>query len=378
LGVAALNTYRRFVVSSFAPGLLNVAFIAAAFALPAWFQARGHDPLLALAVGVLVGGVLQVIAQWPSLASIGYLGRPSLELRHPGVQQALRRMIPVLFGIGIYYIDVLLARRFLSELGVGAQSYFNFALRLCDFPQGIFVMALQTATLPSLSLLAARGEREELTKTFAYGMRMALFVALPATVLFVGLAHPLVVLVFQRGEFDSTASDETAKALMAQGLGIWTVAAVRQLVSVYYAVGDTRTPVIVSALDLAVFVTAALVLRGPLGHVGVSLAVTLSGAAQALMLWLMLRRHLSHLALVEVGRSVARTLVALIPAWGSAWAAAQLLAPWLSGGAFARLLPGLAATAVFGFVFLGAAWLVRSEELHAVVGPIKRRLARSR
>src|SRR6185503_16003924 len=125
---------------------------------------------------------------------------------------------------GIYYVDVVIARRFLSDLGIGAQSYFAWALRLCDFPQGIFVMALQTATLPSLALLVARDEHGEVAKTFAFGMRLTLFVA---------LAEPLVVLIFQRGEFDATSSHETAKALAAQGLGIWTVAAVRQLVSVY-------------------------------------------------------------------------------------------------------------------------------------------------
>jgi len=162
LGVAALNLHRRFVATSFAPALLNVAFIGCAALLPGWLGARGHDRILAAAVGALLGGALQVVAQWPSLRRIGYFELPRLELSHPGVREVLRRMAPVLVGLGVYYVDTVLARRFLSDLEIGAQSWFAWALRLCDFPQGIFVLALQTATLPSLALLFARGEREGL------------------------------------------------------------------------------------------------------------------------------------------------------------------------------------------------------------------------
>src|SRR5690606_20588030 len=187
------------------------------------------------------------------------------------------------------------ARRFLSELDVGAQSYFGWALRLCDFPQGIFVMALQSAMLPSLALLAARSDLEELSKTFAYGIRLALFVGLGATALFVCMAEPLVVMILQRGEFDALAARETARALMAQGLAIWMVACTRQLVSVYFAMGDTKTPVLVAAADFTVFVSLALSLRGSLGHVGISLAVAGASGAQMLLLWLFLNRRLPKL-----------------------------------------------------------------------------------
>ncbi len=374
LGVAALNSHRRFVVTSFAPGLLNVAFIACALLLPGWLGARGQERTLALAAGVLLGGALQVVAQWPSLRAIGYLERPSLELLHPGVREVLSRMGPVLIGLGVYYVDVILARRFLSELGVGAQSYFTFALRLCDFPQGIFVMALQSATLPSLALLAARGEREELAKTFAFGMRMALFVAVPATVLFVGLSEPLVIAIFQRGHFSSTDATETARALFAQGLGIWLVAGVRQLVGVFYAVGDTRSPVIVSAVDLSVFVALALALRGPWGHVGVSAAITGASAVQFVLLWWLVRRHLPHRGLREILPSLLRTVIASGAAIALALLLAAAMRPWLAGSGLARLAPGLVATAAFGLGFLLTARLLGSAELFTLTEPLLRRL----
>jgi putative peptidoglycan lipid II flippase len=372
LGAAALNTHQKFIATSFAPGLLNVAFIVAAFTLPSWLLANGLDAALALAVAVLVGGALQVVAQWPSLRAIGYFERPSFELSHPGVRQALGRMLPVMFGMGVYYIDVVLARRFLSELGMGAQSYYGWALRLCDFPQGIFIMALQTAALPSLSRLSARAAFDELGQTFAFGMRLTLFVSIAASALFMGLAEPLVVLLFQRGEFDAESARETARALVAQGAGIWLVASVRQLTSTYYALGDTRTPVVVAALDLVVFIGLSLSLRGVLGHVGISLAVTGASLVQAVLLWLWLGRKLPKLPVRAVAVSAARTLLAAI----AAVVAARAVASALSGdpSALGRALPGALGAATFVAVFFVVAWIVRSEELSVVGGPILRRL----
>jgi putative peptidoglycan lipid II flippase len=375
LGAAALSTHRRFVAMAFAPGLLNVAFIACTLLLPAWLAARALDPILALGVGALLGGLLQVVAQWPSLRAIGYLEPPSLDLGHPGVRAVMSRMAPILFGAGVYVVDTLVSRRFLSDLGIGAQSYFGWALRLCDFPQGIFVMALQTATLPSLALLFAQGNVRELEKTFSYGMRLALFVGIPASALFVALAEPLVVLLFQRGEFDASAARETARALTAQGFGIWMVAAVRQLVAVYYAVGDTRTPVIVATLDFTVFVLLALALRGPFGHVGISIAVVGSSGVQMVLLWSLLGRRLQNLRFAEVAGSMARTVAAAAAAGAAAAAAAFAIGRFAGGehGSLALMLPGAVGALVFAAVFLLAARLVRSEELAILLDAVKRR-----
>lgn len=371
LGVAALNTHQRFVATSFAPGLLNVAFIVCSLTLPGWLMATGRDGALALAAAVLIGGVLQVVAQWPSLKAIGYFERPSFEWSHPGVREALGRMLPVMFGMGVYYIDVVLARRFLSELGLGAQSYYGWALRLCDFPQGIFVMALQTAALPSLAKLSARGDLVELSRTYAFGMRLTLFVSIAATALFVGLAEPLVVLLFQRGEFDALAARETARALVAQGAGIWLVASVRQLTSTYYALGDTRTPVIVAAIDLCVFIGLALLLRPSFGHVGIGMAVTGASLVQAVLLWFGLRKRLPTRRSREIAWSGARTVLAA----GAAVVVGRLLAQAVAGGsgALGLALPGLVGVFAFTAVFLLLSWGLRSDELLLVTSPLTRR-----
>jgi putative peptidoglycan lipid II flippase len=378
LGAAALNTHGRFVATSFAPGLLNVSFIALALVLPPLLGAHGYDRGLALAAGALLGGLLQVIAQWPSLRAIGYLEAPSFELANPHVREVARRMAPLLVGMGVYYVDVVLARRFLSELGLGAQSYFSWAMRLCDFPQGIFVMALQAAALPSLARLAARSDQEELGRTFAFGMRLALFVAIPATALFVGLAEPLVVLLFQRGQFDHESARQTAHALVAQGAGVWLVAAVRQLLAVYYAVGDTRTPVYVAATDLLAFIVLALVLRGPFGHVGVGWAVSGSSAVQALLLWALLARKVPTIRGQGIGGSVLRVLVASAAGVASGRAVAGLLAAGPGAGPIVRVLPGLLGALAFGASFLVVAFVLKSPELVTLWTELKKRRERRR
>jgi len=375
LGMAALNAKKRFAVAAFAPGLLNVAFLLAAFTLPAVLIANGYDRAYAMVAGALLGGVLQVVAQWPALRRIGFFGRPRLDFKDPGVRAVLRRMVPIMAGTGIYYVDLMLSRRFLSELGDGAQSHFSWAMRICDFPQGIFVMALSTAALPMLSTLAARGDMKELTKTYAHGMRLALFVAIPASVALVAIGEPLMVALFQRGHFTAADAHETARALAWQGGAIWTVAVVRQTVPAFYAMGDTRTPAIVSGIDLCAFIALAVGLRGPMGAVGVSVAVGGSSAVQMVLLVLALRRRI-ELGGREIAGSALRTLLASSVAGLLGWGAARALEGRLGDGAVLRLVPAGAAAAAFVLAFVLVARAVGSTELDGLVRGVRRKLRR--
>jgi putative peptidoglycan lipid II flippase len=373
LGMAALNAKKRFAVAAFAPALLNVALVAATFALPAVLAARGIDRVQALAIGALVGGVLQVVAQWPALRKIGYFVRPVFELSDPRVRDALRRLGPVAIGIGIYYVDLAVSRRFLSELGTGAQSYFTWAMRLCDFPQGIFVMALSTAALPSLASLAAKGETREVVHTFAHGMRLAMFVALPASVALVMLGPSVVAAIFEHGAFDATSTQETARALAWQGGAIWTVSAVRQTVPVFHAMGDTRTPVLVSGIDLMAFIALAVGLRGPMGHVGISVAVAGSSAVQMVLLLILLRRRLGTIHGRELFASFARTTGAALTGGVAGWAVTRLLEPPPGAAAVARALPGVLGGVVFVAIFWLAAYGAGAPELEVLAQAVRRK-----
>lgn len=377
LGMAALNAKRRFAVAAFAPALFSVGIVGAAFTLRGPLAERGIDPSMTLAIGVLAGGVMQVVAQIPALRRIGYASRPLFDLRDPHVREMLRRILPMTFGLGVYYVDLVLSRRFLSELGEGAQSWFAWASRLCDLPQGIFVMAISSATLPSLATFAAKGETDELVTTWAHGMRLAMFVAIPCSVALVVLGEPLVVLLFERGHFDPESSHQTARALAWQGGAIFTVAATRQLVPAFHALGDTRTPVVVSAIDLVAFIVLALTLRGPFGHVGISIAVAGSSAVQMLLLAYGLKKRVGSLRGRELAASGARVLGASAIAGAASGALAHVL-DGVVPGAVGRAIPGVASAILFGVLFLVAAWGLGARELAEVAGPIRRRLRRRR
>jgi putative peptidoglycan lipid II flippase len=185
------------------------------------------------------------------------------------------------------------------------------------------------------------------------------------------------VLLFQRGEFGADSARETARALVAQGSGVWLVATVRQLLSMYYAVGDTRTPVLVAATDLGAFIVLSLVLRGPLGHVGIGWAVTGASAVQAGLLWVLLARKMPTILGQGVATSVLRVCVASAFAVAAARKVAQALAAAEGAGGFERALPGVAGGAAFVACFLAVALLVRSPELMVLVREITRRLRRS-
>jgi putative peptidoglycan lipid II flippase len=177
--------------------------------------------------------------------------------------------------------------------------------------------------------------------------------------------------LFERGHFDAEASHQTARALTWQGGAIFTVAATRQLVPAFHALGDTRTPVVVSALDLVAFIAIAVTLRGPLGHVGISVAVAGSSAVQMLLLVYALKQKLGRIGGAEILGSAARVVLASVVAGLGGAALAHVLAP-----ASGRAAAGLAATLCFGALFVLAAWGLGARELGEIAAPLRRRLGR--
>jgi putative peptidoglycan lipid II flippase len=206
-------------------------------------------------------------------------------------------------------------------------------------------------------------------------MNLAMFVAVPASAALVVIGQPIVVALFQRGLFDAVAAHETARALLWQGGAIWTVAAVRQTLPALYALGDTRSSVVVSALDLTVFIVLALTLRAPMGHAGISAAVAGSSTVQMGLLLAALKWRLGTLRARQLVPSAARTLAAAAAASLGGWATARWLGPLTGAGGLSSALPGLAAMIVFAVVFVLVAWALRAPELREIAGALSRRRA---
>jgi putative peptidoglycan lipid II flippase len=239
-------------------------------------------------------------------------------------------------------------------------------------------MAVQAAALPVLSRLAARQDYPALQQTLNHGVRLSLFVGLPASLALMVLAEPLVTLIYQRGHFDSLASVETASALRAQASGIWAVAVARQLVVGCYALGNTRAPVWISALDFVVFVAVALGLMGSLGHSAVGWAMSVSSVVQVLLLGWVLRQQLGSLDVATTLRAAAKVGVASTAAGAAGYGVIALLRDatlwgWTFGSS-SGLLAGLGLL-VFGLVFLAFAVGLRCGELRVMTSALSRRLA---
>ena len=369
LASGVLNSLDHFFAPAASPVLLNLCLILSAAIL----APRVDPPVLSLALGVFLGGLAQLMLQVPYLRARGVGLLPRWDLQSPSLRRIARLAGPAAFGAAVYQLTVTINTMLASLLPTGSVSYLYYADRLIEFPLGIFAIAVSTAILPTLSRQAAQGDRAGLLATMSYGLRLTMFINLPAMVGLLVLAKPLVLLLFARGEFGAHSADATAGALVGYGLGLWAFAGIRSVLPAFYALKDTRTPVKVAAFCLLVNLGVSLALMGPLAHVGLALATTASGAANLVLLLWLLRRRLGPLggrALLDsslritaasVVMGVAVWLVAYVPDWGR------------DGGYLGRAVRPLTAILAGGGVFLLAARLLGARELGEVWQVVRRR-----
>jgi putative peptidoglycan lipid II flippase len=372
LATGALNVLGHYAIPAFAPALLNVAMIAAPFTLVPFASALGLPPIAALALGALIGGVLQLAVQLPPLRALDMLPRAAFGFRDPEVKRALGLMAPLVLGLGVYQLNMMLSRLFASFLPAGSQSYLNYGQRVIEVPQGMFALAIASAALPTLARLRSEQKHDELLALFRYSLRLTLFVALPASVALCVLAEPIAAVLFGRGAFSPEHVRETARSLTFQALGVWAVALVRTVVPMFAAHGDTRTPVKASALNLVVFLALTSALMGALDHVAIALANSAAAALQlGLLLW-QLRRRIGPLGLRAVLASALRLSVACAAMGALLWLAKSRVA-WTGTPELVRAawLAGLCALGAL--VFLLTARLAGSPELTELTAAVRRR-----
>lgn len=292
--MAVLHTFRSFAVPAFSPCLFNLAVIAAAL-LSARFLA---EPTYGLAVGVLIGGVLQLAVQIPAMMQKGMTWQLA-SLLHPGARQCGRLLVPRIFGSGVYQLNLVvdtICASLASIVGPGGISAIFYSNQLIQLPLGVFSFAIATAALPTLSTMIAQKEMEKFKKTVAFSLENIFFVMLPVSVMLFLLAQPLVRALFERGEFDAYSTNITALALMFFSVGIFAFGGSKVLTSAFYALQDTRTPVKVAALALVLNAILNVVLMGPLAIGGIALASSLSAIVGFFVLLYFLQRRIGSLA----------------------------------------------------------------------------------
>ena len=374
LCMGILNTVRHFFTPAISTVFLNVSMILCALLL----HDRFRVPIVALSVGVLIGGVLQLALQLPVLYRKGFPLRPNFNFRHPAVKRIALLMGPSIFGVGVYYLNIAVGSVLASLLPEGSVSYLYYAQRLFEFPQGIFTVSVAQAVLPSMSRQAAAGDLDALKESLCYGVRLTLFITVPAMVGLMLCATPIFSLLFMGGAFSYAKALNCGSALFYYSLGLAFVAMVRVLVPAFYALRDTRTPVMTALVAFLLNLLFSLALMGPMRHGGLALASSLAALGNmALLLWF-LRRKIGRFGGRAIALSGCKALLASIPMALAVYGIMRLV-DWSREGE--RLLKGgvLGGAVLAGVaIFLVVARLLACEEARDVLGLLRKKLPRSK
>jgi putative peptidoglycan lipid II flippase len=317
LSAGILNTWRRFAVPAVTPVLLNVAVIGAAWGLVPRFRAWGIEPAYALAVGVMIGGLLQLAVQIPALARIGCL--PHIGLRaaslqaawhHPGVHRVLRQMLPALIGVSVAQLSMMINTQIATHVGVGAVSWLTWADRLMEFPTALLGVALGVVLLPQLSSAQAKADADAYSGLIDWGLRLVLLLAFPCAVALLVFPKALIAVLYHYGAVTPHDVQQATYALMGYGVGLMGLVGVKVLAPGFYARQDTRTPVKIAISVLALTQLMNALFVPVLGHAGLALSIGLGALINALWLFIGLRRRGTYVPVPGWGPFALRVLVA--------------------------------------------------------------------
>lgn len=292
LSSGVLNTWRQFAVPAFTPVLLNLSTIASAWLLTPVFASRGIEPVFSMAVGVMVGGILQLALQVPALLRIFALPRIGLTWSrfraawaHPGVSQILSKMGPAILGVSVAQLSLMINSQIASHLGDGAVSTLYYADRLMELPIAMLGMAIGMVLTPQLSSAQARDDWQAYSGLLDWGLRMVLLLALPCAVGLGVFSLPIVATLFQRGQFGAEATHLAAAATAGYGVGLIGLVGVKVVAPGYFAKQDMRTPM---RVGIAVMVLTQVFNAVLVPWLGVSaLTLSLSLASMVNTGWLL-------------------------------------------------------------------------------------------
>jgi putative peptidoglycan lipid II flippase len=372
LFMAILNSLGHFVTPSLSPTVLNLAMIGAALLV----APRAENPVLPIAVAVLVGGAGQLLIQVPAAVARGW--RPSLRVapHDPRIRHMAGLMVPGVVGLAITQINVFVGTLLASFLAQGSVAALTYAFRLVQFPIGIVGVAIATGALPVMSASMAREAVGEVKAALQASLRLAFFLSLPALVGLIVFRVPIVHVLFERGAFVRPVTLLTADILVGYACGLTFYIGNRIMAPAFYAMQDTWTPLVTGSVAVGVNIAASILFMGPWGAAGLALATATASASNFVMLFASLRRRIGALGTRQLLRSWGRVILACIPmaAWG------LLSQGWWDVLAFpqtaskAAILCGelVVALALFG----GSAAAFRCEEFGWALALLRRRQAR--
>jgi len=382
LVMGMLNAKHVFGVPAMASSFFNLGSIAGGVLIGRWLDPHfGARALVGLAIGTLIGGALQLAVQLPSLARLGYIFRPDFRWRDAGVKTILRLMGPAVIAASSVQLNVMINSMFASTLGDGPIFWLAIAFRLMQLPLGVFGVALATVTLPVLSRLVAAGDSVRFRSELARGLRLAFLLTIPATIGLIILAEPIISVLYQHGRFNAFQTEQAAAALRFYAIGLTAYSAMKVLVPAFYALDRRKTPMIVSfiAVGVNLFFNWLFTFRLGWGHRGLALSTGCVALTNFLLLYALMRRHVSHMHTGLLVTMLAKVLLAGVVLGAICWAGEHwLLGQWQVQATAPKAVALLATIAVAGAAFFAVAALLRISEVTHIFALVGERLRRLR
>lgn len=296
LAMAILNSFQKFFVPAFTPVLFNLAIITVAL-----LSARkAEEPAIVFAVGVVLGGVLQLAFQIPFLWRNGMRFKFGLSFTHPAVRKVARLMVPGIFGAGIVQINYAISRMIATLLGKESVASLYFSSRIQELTLGIFSIALSIALLPTFSSQAVRQDIQGMKKTLIFSFKLIFFITLPAMVGLLVLRRPIVQVLFEHGVFNARSTDLCALCLFYFAFGIPFISGAKILAPAFYSFKDIKTPVFVAFFVMLVYIGLSLILMNPLRVGGIALALSISSVFNFILLFFLLEKKIGRIEKKEI------------------------------------------------------------------------------
>ncbi|MFQ5900934.1 MAG: murein biosynthesis integral membrane protein MurJ [Thermodesulfobacteriota bacterium] len=361
LSMGILNSLRHFAAPALAPVLLNISIITAALLFTPYLE----RPVFALAIGVIIGGILQLFFQIPFLKKYGVCPGVNINIFPPPLRKVVLLMLPAIIGISVHQLNILITTRFASKLLEGSVSYLYYADRLMELPLGVFGISLATAVLPSMSEQAHGNNYHQLKETISFSLRLIFFISIPAMVGLMVLRIPIVSLLFQRGEFTYTDTLNTAYALLFYSTGLAAFSGVKILASAFYSLKDTMTPVKIAAVSVIANLLFCLMFIAPLKHGGLALATSLASILNFSILLLVLRKRLGPILEKGFYNSIIKTSLASV-VMGIFIYRISLWGDWAHGTLWTKFLTLFFGLTIGAGSFIFSAYILKSKELTAV------------
>lgn len=373
IALALLNGSERFFWPALAPLIYNFSIIAGIIFLSGPFGIQG------VAIGVVIGAALYLLVQLPALIRLGFYWRPVLDSEAPGAKQVLVALGPRLMGQAAFQANFFVATNLGSGLvdGTSRVAAFENAYQLFMLPHGIFAISLATVAFPAMARLYGQNDMVGMKHTLTSSLRQVLFFALPAALGLGILARPIVQTLLQSGQFNTESTELVSQTLFCFSFGLVSYGVVEIVTRAFYALHDTRTPVTVALVTVALNLVLSMILIHPLQQGGLALALAFSTTLEMILLTWLLRRRIGPFELNDSGSLILAIFKIAVAA--DIMGAVLLLAlrllegPLENGGKLVTLVLTILLVGLGGAVYAGAAYLLKLDELRSALRRFIRR-----